>query len=870
MRRLRGRHRLWRPLAAAVALAGIPAAAGAADTPTRYSLANGCYTLTRADGQAVAGAERVRMQATALGRYLLYRPDRTFLAANDDGSVSPAGAPSPAADWRVAEAGGGAFTLSPVSAGGRVLTAGTGGAGALADAATAGDAAHLRFAPADGCAVYPEAELDATGTPAKADVSYGRVGGLLEGHMHWMTYQYFGGRFHCGRPWHPYGIPYALPDCSSIEGPQGVAAPFQNFVNYGNPAQPHDTSGYPKLTEWKTTNLTYEGTYWRWIQRAWLGGLRLMVMSINENRILCELQANRETNCDEMTTVRRGFQALHQLQDYVDAQAGGPGKGFFQIVTDPYEARRVINEGRMAVVLEIEVSEPFGCTGWDHPTCDQAQVDRGIDEMHRLGVRSMLLLNKFDNPLAGVRFDSGPVGVVINGGNRESAGSYWSAQTCTGPFADNTIFTGEPQSSALLDSVLGTAGVPSGAAPAYPPAPHCNTRGLTALGRHVIERMMDLHMIVNPDHMSQAGVDQTLSLLEARRYSGVISPHGWMDPGNWPRLWKLGGMAFPGHSDATAYVKEWQQYRPQQTPYLLGWGYGADLGGLSQQPAPASGGGSITYPFKSYDGRVTFERQRTGSRTFDYPTEGVAQYGLYADWFADLRRIGGQPLADDMWNGAEAYLEMWERADGIPAPSCTSPNSQVMSRGLGRLRLGDGWQALLRRAGQPQERTRVWTWCVRGAGNERAADVAELDRSGTVELVGSTARGRTAGGVRVGAPARALSGTRAAGGGLRVRGTRRGTLVFAVQRGRVTAVAVASRSLARRPQALSAALRRLRGATASRAPRAFQPSAAQAATRGRPTGRTLAGTADPRVNAALMLLCSLQMQGASPGVLGTP
>jgi len=120
---------------------------------------------------------------------------------------SPAHAPSPAADWRVAEAGGGTFTLSPVSAGGRVLAAGPGGAGALGDPATAGDAAHLRFVRLDGCAVYPEAQLDATGTPAKADVSYGRVGGLLEGHMHWMTYDYLGGRFHCGRPWHPYGIP---------------------------------------------------------------------------------------------------------------------------------------------------------------------------------------------------------------------------------------------------------------------------------------------------------------------------------------------------------------------------------------------------------------------------------------------------------------------------------------------------------------------------------------------------------------------------------------------------------------------------------------------------------------------------------------
>src|SRR5256714_3604988 len=561
------RLRLGRPAAGWVGvMAAGRAAAWAADAPTRYSLANGCYALQGTSGGVVAGGDHVRMQATTLGSYLLYRPDRTFLAAQGDGSVAPDQRPSPAADWRVKEAPGRTFTLSPASAPGRELI--------------------VRFVPAQGCAVFPDAELDATGTPRKGGVPYGRVGGIVEGHMHWMTFEYLGGNFHCGRPWHPYGIESALPDCSTIEGPQGTAAPTQNFLNYGNPAQPHDTSGYPKMTAWGHDNLTYEGTYWRWIQRAWLGGLRLMVMSVNENRVLCELEPTHQTNCDEMDTVRRGFQDIRELQRYVDAQAGGPGKGFFQIVTNPYDARRVINQGKMAVVLEIEVSELFGCRGWDQPTCDQAQVDRGLDEMYRLGVRTSLLLNKFDNPLTVVRFDSSPVGALINAGNRQSAGSFWSARTCTGPLHDNTIETGFPQGSAALDNVLGTLGVTSGTLPAYPPAPHCNTRGLTTLGKHVVRSMMDRHMIVNPDHMSQAAVDDTLTLLESRHYSGVISPHGWMDPGNWPRLWKLGGMAFPGHSAATDYVKEWQKYRPQKTPYFFGWGYGADLGALSHQPDP--------------------------------------------------------------------------------------------------------------------------------------------------------------------------------------------------------------------------------------------------------------------------------------------
>jgi hypothetical protein len=717
----------------------------------------------------------------------------------------------------------------------------------------------VRFAPAQGCAVFPEAELNATGTPATNPLPFGRVGGLVEGHMHWMTFEYIGGNFHCGQPWHPYGIAYALPDCSSVEGPQGSAAPVQNFLNFGAPESPHDTSGYPKMTAWGPGNLTYEGTYWRWIERAWLGGLRLMVMSVNENRVLCELQANRKTNCDEMDTVRRGFKDIRELQRYVDAQAGGPGKGFFQIVTDPFQARRVINEGKMAVVLEIEVSEPFGCRGWDTPTCDQAKVDKQLAEMYDLGVRSSLLLNKFDNPLTGVRFDSGPVGILINGGNRNSAGTFFSARTCTGKLHDNEIFTGYQGGSTLLDGLLTQVGVPSGTTPTYPPPPHCNTRGLTTLGKHLVNRMMDLHMIVNPDHMSQAAVDDTLTLLETRKYSGVISPHGWMDPGNWPRLWKLGGMAFPGHSTAAGYVKEWKKYRPQQTPFAFGWGYGADLGGLSHQPEPSKDG-HIDYPFKSYDGKVTFQPQKTGDRTFDYTKEGVSHYGLYADWFNDLQRLGGAQLASDMWNGSEAYLQMWERAAGVPHRGCARSDAEVKAHGFNHMHLGDDWTSLLRRAGQPQSRGLAWTWCVARAANRDAADVAVLTKRGKVQLVGSTARDRTAHGVSVGDPDGALaSWTTPLGNDIRLATSGSTTWIYVTRAGTVRAVAVASPKLAGRPAALRQAVSRLLAARASQAKPVFQPNPALASSAG-VTGKVLAGVSDPRLNAAFAYLCSLQMQ----------
>jgi hypothetical protein len=797
---------LYAILLVVVALASsAPAARADSTAPTRYSIAGGCFTLTSAaSGQAAPGAGGQRLQATRLGSYLLYGPAGDFLAVTGGNAVGRAAQPSPAADWQVEGAPGGSFTLSPASAPDRLLAL-SGGALVLVPRAGAGPETRFNFSSSQGCAVFPEAELNATGTPAKGETSYGEVKGVFDGHMHWMNFEYLGGNFHCGRPWSPYGIPSAMPDCSSIEGPMGAAAPMQNFLNYGQPAAPHSTAGWPQFTEWDPSNLTYEGNYYRWVERDWMAGMRLMAMPVNENRVLCELQANKVSNCDEMDTTRREIADAYALQDYVDAQAGGPGKGFFQIVRDPFQARKVINEGKMAVVLEVEISEPFGCRGYETSTCSKADVDNGLDELYKLGVRSSLLLNKFDNPLVGVRFDSGAISPLINAGNKDSSGSFWSAKTCSQPEHDNTI-DGGPPVDPFIASQVAALGIAPGTVPTYPPAPHCNTRGLTELGRHMVRRMMDMGMIVNPDHMSQLGVDETISLAEARHYSGIISPHGWMDVRNWPRIYNLGGMAFPDSNDTNDFVNDWRKYRPANTPYYFGWAYGADLGGLAHQPEelPAGSPGRLTYPFKSLDGAVTLDRQRTGQRTFDYAAEGVDHYGLYADWLAEVAKVGGPQIASDMLRGPEAYLQMWERSEGVPTAACRG-KGKFTKRGLGDIRLGLSSHELLTRVGQPLRRTRAWTYCVRGKRNTHAAATAVLTPQGSVAMIASSAKGNKAKGIGPGARVGRLKGhAKRIGHGVWVTRLRKKTkAAYVVRHRKVRLVAVA-----RKPARNRAGIRR--------------------------------------------------------------
>jgi hypothetical protein len=39
------------------------------------------------------------------------------------------------------------------------------------------------------------------------------VRGTVDGHMHLMAFEFLGGRAHCGRPWHPFGVAHAMVDC---------------------------------------------------------------------------------------------------------------------------------------------------------------------------------------------------------------------------------------------------------------------------------------------------------------------------------------------------------------------------------------------------------------------------------------------------------------------------------------------------------------------------------------------------------------------------------------------------------------------------------------------------------------------------------
>ncbi|GAA3506391.1 hypothetical protein GCM10019016_135060 [Streptomyces prasinosporus] len=539
----------------------------------------------------------------------------------------------------------------------------------------------------------PDSRIDVTGAPFTGTDSRGEVRGFVDAHNHIMSNEAFGGRLICGRAFSGKGIADALKDCPE-HYPDGSLAVF-DFITGGGDGR-HDPVGWPTFEDWPAhDSLTHQQNYYAWIERAWRGGQRVLVNDLVTNGVICSVYFFKDRGCDEMTSIRLQAKLTYDLQAYVDGMYGGPGKGWFRIVTDSAQAREVVEQGKLAVVLGVETSEPFGCKQvLDVPQCDRGDIDAGLDELHALGVRSMFLCHKFDNALCGVRFDEGALGTAINVGQFLSTGTFWRTERCTGPQHDNPI----GQASAPEAEKRLPAGVE---VPSYDEGARCNVRGLTGLGEYAVRGMMERGMMLEIDHMSVKAAGRVLDVFEAEAYPGVISSHSWMDLDWTERVYGLGGFVAQYMHGSEGFVAEAERTEALRDEYGVGYGYGTDMNGVGGWPAPrgADAPNPVTYPFRSVDGGSVVDRQTTGERTWDLNTDGAAHYGLVPDWIEDIRRVGGQDVVDDLFRGAESYLDTWaaserhrpavDLAEGAPATASSVEWNPFTSRAPGRAVDGD-------------------------------------------------------------------------------------------------------------------------------------------------------------------------------------
>ncbi len=684
------------------------------------------FEFTQGEGPSGEGA-RFHMRPSDLGTYLLYDADRRFLVAEPDGDgwrfARPAQLESnltlyddsfqSPAEWipQPSAQDPARFQLQHRASGAWLALDGL--------SADAAGAAVIAFYPREGCAAFPELSVDAVGEPAPRTWPDGDLYGIAEVHSHMMTNTGFGGSgmFH-GAPFHRLGVEHALADCSLDHGEEGrrdlvglfydanddagdIAAYLPVLLAGQSNEFNHFTDGYPTFTEWPNAwrRATHQTMYYRWLERAWRAGLRLVVQHATGNSVLCEfgIGVGAQTarySCNDMVTVDQSIKAVRELERYIDAQAGGPGLGWLRVVGSPAEAREVIASGKLAIVLGIEISNLFDCfltppAGTER--CTLETVREALDEYYALGVRVVFPVHKFDNG-----FGPGDGhGGIIELGNFINSGHYTSKiEDCPlgrqGFDGGSLTFSGLNQPRETFDAppvadLSGFLGDPVGTLRPYfgvllaggAEGNFCQNFGITDLGETLLHELMLRGMIPDIAHLPQRTLTRALEILQASDYP-ALSTHGNTHGG---ALLPLGGMTAAGPGGCgnpdqpgamIRRVTERSQARAEAGAHP-GVPLGFDLNGFAGARRPRFGDDAgcgqpqanpVTYPFLSYDGEVEFQPPTLGERPVDFNTEGFLHIGLLPELIEDTRRDGATD--DDLaplFRSAETVVRMWERAE---------------------------------------------------------------------------------------------------------------------------------------------------------------------------------------------------------------
>lgn len=252
-----------------------------------------------------------------------------------------------------------------------------------------------------------------------------------------------------------------------------------------------------------------------------------------------------------------------------------------------------------------------------------------------------------------------------------------------------------------------------------------NTRtpgGLTSLGQYAVKAMMKQGMIIDIDHMSNAAVETTLQIAEgvSRGVVGggypIMSGHSGVrnvanfnrensrTPEQLKRIACLGGMFGLGTdgAKATDWAREYAQafglmngvFSPpntSQTPGAcvnasLGQGmvaFGTDMNSLVKTPRPTMvefAPGDVPRFADIYNANNPANtdnpllpvqpKSQTGTRVWDYNIDGVAHYGMLADFVKDVRTaptsqaMAGKDLVDNhLLHSADYFYRMWQKVE---------------------------------------------------------------------------------------------------------------------------------------------------------------------------------------------------------------
>jgi microsomal dipeptidase-like Zn-dependent dipeptidase len=438
------------------------------------------------------------------------------------------------------------------------------------------------------------------------------------------------------------------------------------------------TCPQPHFEDWPMWDAIAHQQMWQgWLQQAHDGGLQVMVVSLAESNFLCSHTAlnSRRFGCDEMESVFRQVAAAKAFALHNSSWVG--------IATTPVEARALIAQGKLALVLSVEVTKLF-------PTGDFISQ---LDVLRAHGIRSVQIAHHADSRFAG----ADPIPELMDAATAVEI--LWSLIRGF-PLGIPGITDVTQINDIVCRDALGNTARCDGDT-------KLNERGLSGEGDTLVRAMMDRGMLVDVSHVSRKTFHDVYAISHGRGDYPIFYSHAHMwDTINDKRNEKFlkddeihmitdtGGMlglrtgfekAFTFNPSILNTCEGSTGAFGQSLTYAvdrgLNVGFGADLNGFIKQMKPR-------YTKDCPIDKAIINAQ--GGPT-ELQKKGLAHVGLLPQLMTDLSVVGvPSSYVDHLNRSAENFLVMWERSVSMavntsvnlaPAATATASTSYCPNAG---------------------------------------------------------------------------------------------------------------------------------------------------------------------------------------------
>lgn len=447
----------------------------------------------------------------------------------------------------------------------------------------------------------------------------------------------------------------------------------------------HVRAGYPDFRAWPTWHdRTHQKMRIEWLERAWRGGLRVIVALTVNSHILAvatHISPTPQPNnfYDDRSTGDEQIAEIYRIAN---------NSSFMKVVKSAAELRETVRQGLLAVIIGTELdcignfykpalTHNSGAAYNPNPT-DQDVVNE-IQRLYNLGVRYFFPVHLTDNVFGGTAVYED----FFDAANWFQFGNWMKVEAAPAESEILHKHGSTPVDDFLINKLnISLIGRP---APCNTTTGHRNARGLQDKGKVALRELMRLGVMIDIDHMSERTVrrdpgrpDYPEGVLDIAEKScnqyPICSGHGHMrsdkegtkierlhHKDTVGRLLELNGtfgIGLTGKLDMICNsIREF--YKWNQCNFIA---FGSDCNGLERLTEPRYNNAKIVYRDDLGASQDALEPCKLGNRRWDYGQDGMPHIGLYPDMIEEIVSSGllEKEEIEYLFRSAEYFATTWE------------------------------------------------------------------------------------------------------------------------------------------------------------------------------------------------------------------